>query len=151
MNTRRTCTSRTVRGLGAYSPLALEQNSPIWKPRSQPPLSHHGFPKRLELLRKDLGKIWSVPRGCYAPKLGSSNEINQGSIRNPSIGGRPQSLGDQDQAQRWTKQVSMIPTNKSEPKHFGIEGTSHAQKTNENSSKKETKIQRATNQESTQL
>jgi hypothetical protein len=78
MNTRRTCTSRTVRGLWADSPPALEQNSPRWKPRSQHPLSHHGSPKRLELLRKDLGKMWSVPRGCYAPKLGSSNESKCG-------------------------------------------------------------------------
>jgi hypothetical protein len=69
--------SRTVRGLGADSPPALEQNSPGWKPRSQPPLSQHGSPKRLELLRKDLGKMWSVPRGCYAPNLGSSNELNR--------------------------------------------------------------------------
>jgi hypothetical protein len=30
----------------------------------------------------------------------------------------------------------MIPTNKSEPKHLRIEGTSSAQKSNENSSKK---------------
>jgi hypothetical protein len=30
----------------------------------------------------------------------------------------------------------MIPTNKSEPKHLGIEGTSRARKTDENSSKK---------------
>jgi hypothetical protein len=30
----------------------------------------------------------------------------------------------------------MIPTNKSEPKHLGIEGTRHAQKSNENSSKR---------------
>jgi hypothetical protein len=30
----------------------------------------------------------------------------------------------------------MIPTNKSEPKHLRIKGTSRAQKTNENSSKK---------------
>jgi hypothetical protein len=34
------------------------------------------------------------------------------------------------------KQLSMIPTNKSEPKHLGIEGTSRAQKTDKNSSKK---------------
>jgi hypothetical protein len=34
------------------------------------------------------------------------------------------------------KQLSMIPTNKTEPKHLGIEGTSRAQKTNKNSSKK---------------
>jgi hypothetical protein len=75
-NTRRTLTSRTVRGLQADSPPALEQNSPRWKTRSQPPVSHHGSPKRLELLRKDLGEKWTVPRGCYAPKLGSSNEPN---------------------------------------------------------------------------
>jgi hypothetical protein len=30
----------------------------------------------------------------------------------------------------------MFPTNKSEPKHFRIEGTSHARKSNENSSKR---------------
>jgi hypothetical protein len=30
----------------------------------------------------------------------------------------------------------MIPTNKTEPKHLRIEGTSHARKTDENSSKK---------------
>jgi hypothetical protein len=30
----------------------------------------------------------------------------------------------------------MIPTKKSEPKHLRIEGTSHARKTDENSSKK---------------
>jgi hypothetical protein len=34
------------------------------------------------------------------------------------------------------KQLSMIPTNKSESKHLGIEGTSRAQKTDKNSSKK---------------
>jgi hypothetical protein len=34
------------------------------------------------------------------------------------------------------KQLSMISTNKSELKHLRIEGTSHAQKTDENSSKK---------------
>jgi hypothetical protein len=76
-NTRRTHTSRTVCVLQAASPPAHEQNSLKWKPRSQPPLSHHGSPKRLELLRKDLGEKWSVPRVCYAPKLGSSNEISR--------------------------------------------------------------------------
>jgi hypothetical protein len=30
----------------------------------------------------------------------------------------------------------MVPTNKFEPKHLRIKGTSHARKTNENSSKK---------------
>jgi hypothetical protein len=40
-------------------------------------LSVHGSPKRLKLLRKDLGKTWSIPRGCYAPKLGSSNKLNR--------------------------------------------------------------------------
>jgi hypothetical protein len=61
---------------------------------------------------------------------------NLGSNRNPSIGGRTRSLGDQNQAQRCTKQLSMIPTNKSEPKHHKIEGIIHARKTDENSSKK---------------
>jgi hypothetical protein len=43
---------------------------------------------------------------------------------------------DQDQAQGCTRQLSMILTNKSEPKHLRIEGTSSVRKTNENSSKK---------------
>jgi hypothetical protein len=34
----------------------------------------------------------------------------------------------------------MIPTNKSKPKHLRIEGTSHARKSNENSSKKTRKL-----------
>jgi hypothetical protein len=60
---------------------------------------------------------------------------NLGSNRNPSIGGRIRSLGDQDQAQRCTKQLSMIPTNECETKHLIIERTSHARKTDENISK----------------
>jgi hypothetical protein len=36
----------------------------------------------------------------------------------------------------------MIPTNKSEPKHLRIEGTSRARKSKENSSKKTQKSQR---------
>jgi hypothetical protein len=35
----------------------------------------------------------------------------------------------------------MTPTNKSEPKHHKIEGTSRTQKSNENSLKKDTKNQ----------
>jgi hypothetical protein len=65
-----------------------------------------------------------------------SSTKNLWSNRNPSIGGRIRSLVDQDQAQRFTRQLSMIPTNKSEPKHLRIEGTSRARKTNKNSSKK---------------
>jgi hypothetical protein len=58
-----------------------------------------------------------------------------GPNRNPSIGVRTRSLGDQDQAQRCTRQLSIIPTNKFEPKHLRIKGTSRARKSNENSSK----------------
>jgi hypothetical protein len=54
-----------------------EQNSPNLKPQARAHLSIHGSPKRLELLRKDLGDMWSVPRGCYAPKLEPSNELNR--------------------------------------------------------------------------
>jgi hypothetical protein len=82
-------------------------------------------------------KTWILKRtkslGIESPP---NSTKNQGSNRNPSIGGRPRNLGNQDQAQRCTKQLSMIPTNKSEPKHLRIEGTSRARKTNENSSKK---------------
>jgi hypothetical protein len=56
--------------------------------------------------------------------------------RNPSIGGRTRSLEDQDQAQRGTRQLSMILTNKFKPTHLRIKGTSRARKTDENSSKK---------------
>jgi hypothetical protein len=61
---------------------------------------------------------------------------NLGSNQNPSIGGRILSLGGQDQAQRCKRQLSMIPTNKFEPKHLGIKETSRTRKTDENSSEK---------------
>jgi hypothetical protein len=61
---------------------------------------------------------------------------NLGPNRNPSIGGRTRSLGDQDQAQRCTRQLSMIPTNKFEPKRLRIKGKTRARKTDKNSSKK---------------
>jgi hypothetical protein len=54
-----------------------EQNSPSFKPRSQPFLPIPRSPKWLELLRKNLRKMCSVPRGCYAQKLGSSNELDR--------------------------------------------------------------------------
>jgi hypothetical protein len=83
------------------------------------------------------------PRTCVLrqPKLPGIEMVpkptkNLGSNRNPSIGGRTRSLGDQDQAQRCTRQLSMIPTNKFEPKQLRIKGTSRARKTDENSSKK---------------
>jgi hypothetical protein len=66
----------------------------------------------------------------------SNSTKNLGSNRNPSIEGRTRSLGDQDQAQICTKQLSMIPIKKSELKHLRIKGTSRARKTDENSSKK---------------
>jgi hypothetical protein len=58
-------------------PARNKQNNPNFKSRSQPLLPIHGSPKRLELLRKDLGEMSSVPRGCYAPKFWSSNELNR--------------------------------------------------------------------------
>jgi hypothetical protein len=45
------------------------------KMRSQPLVSIRGSPKRLELLRQDLGEMSSVPGGCYDPKLEPSNEL----------------------------------------------------------------------------
>jgi hypothetical protein len=116
-----------------------EQSSSSPKMRSQPLLSIHGSPKRLELLRKDLGEMWSIPRRCYTQKLETSNKLNWwesnrnralpkslGSNRNPLIGGRIQSLRHHDQAQRCPRKLSMIPTNKLEPKHFRSEGTRRA-------------------------
>jgi hypothetical protein len=86
----KTCTRKNTRRtrhqiclLLADCPCALgelstrhENTSPNSKMRGQPLLSIHGSPKRLELLRKDLGEMWSVPRRCYTPKLESSNELN---------------------------------------------------------------------------
>jgi hypothetical protein len=82
-------------------------------------------------------KTWVLKR-TKSPGIESSpnSTKNLGSNRNPSIGDRTRSLGDQDQAQRCTKELSMIPTNKSKPKHLRIEGTSRARKTDENSLKK---------------
>jgi hypothetical protein len=82
-------------------------------------------------------KTWVLKRP-KSPEIESppNSTKNQGSNRNPSIRDRTRSLGDQDQAQRCTKQLSMIPTNKSEPKHLKIEGTSRTRKTDENISKK---------------
>jgi hypothetical protein len=61
-------------------------------------------------------KTWVIKRtktpGIESPP---NSTKNLGSNRNPSIEGRIRSLGDQDQAQRCTGQLSMIPTNKSEP------------------------------------
>jgi hypothetical protein len=52
-NTDRTDSPRPRSGRSARH----EQNSPRFKPRSQPLLPFHGFPKRLEQLRIDLGTI----------------------------------------------------------------------------------------------
>jgi hypothetical protein len=48
-------------------------------------------------------------------------------------------IKEMSQAQRCTKQLSMIPTNESGPKHLRIKGTIFARKTDENSSKKSRK------------
>jgi hypothetical protein len=92
---------------------------------------------------------WSTCRRCYAYEFLASKLLNRevsrfyrtlpkskGSDRNPSIGGQIRSLRGHDQAQKCTRQLCMIPTNKSESKHLRIEGTSRARKSNENSSKK---------------
>jgi hypothetical protein len=82
-------------------------------------------------------KTWVLKR-TKSPRIESPHNItkNLESNKNPSIGGRILSLGGQDQAQRCTRQLSVIPTNKSEPKHLRIEGTSCTRKTDKNSSKK---------------
>jgi hypothetical protein len=79
------------------------------------------FYDEIVMIRDENRPSWTA--GCF---------VVLGSNQNPSIGGQTQSLGDQDQAQRCTKQLSMIPTNKSESKHLRIEGTSRARKTDEN-------------------
>jgi ribosomal protein L27 len=90
---------------------------------------------------KDLGMLCpktQVLKRTKSPRIESppNSTKNLGFNRDPSIGGRIRSLEGQDQAQRCTRKLSMIPTNKSEPKHLRIEGTSYARKTDENSSKK---------------
>jgi hypothetical protein len=52
-------------------------SNPSLKSKEPNHLPVHGSPKRLKLLTKDLGKVWSIPRGCYVPKHGSSNELNR--------------------------------------------------------------------------
>jgi hypothetical protein len=51
-------------------------SSPSLKLQEPNHLSVHGSPKRIELLRKDLAEMKTVPRGCYAPKLEPLNELN---------------------------------------------------------------------------
>jgi hypothetical protein len=53
------------------------QSSLSLKMRSQPLVSIHGSPNQLNLLRHDLGEMWSVPSRFYAPKLEPSNELNR--------------------------------------------------------------------------
>jgi hypothetical protein len=60
------------RGANRRGNISLKTNS-----RAPYHLSFQGSPKRLKLLRKDLGKMWSVPRASYAPKHGSSNNLNR--------------------------------------------------------------------------
>jgi hypothetical protein len=82
-------------------------------------------------------KTWVLKRtkmpGIESPPNSTKNLVSN---RKPSIRGRTRSLGDQDQAQRCTGQLSLIPTNKFEPKHLRIKGTSRTRKTDKNSSKK---------------
>jgi hypothetical protein len=93
----------------------------------------------VEALEERFGEDVKRPQGMLCPKTWVLKQPkspgiesppkptkNLGSNRNPSIGGRTQSLGDQDQAQRCTRQLSMIPTNKLETKHLRIKGTSRA-------------------------
>jgi hypothetical protein len=78
-NPRPTGSTRTVRTYQADCPPGAdrrENSSPRANPRAPYHLSFQGSPKQLKLLRKGLGKMWSIPMGCYAPKLVSSNEIN---------------------------------------------------------------------------
>jgi hypothetical protein len=108
---------------------------------------HHvrNIPRGIDRLSENLlGVLYSQTREhSGTPKLKSPGiesppkpTKNLGPNRNPSIGGRTRSLRDQDQAQRCTRQLSMIPTNRFEPKHLRIKGTSRARKTDENNSKK---------------
>jgi hypothetical protein len=82
-------------------------------------------------------KIWDLK---WAKSSGIESQLSS----TKKLGFQPKSfnrrpnpkIGGQDQAQRCTRHLSMIPTNKSEPKHLRIEGTRCAWKSDENSSKK---------------
>jgi hypothetical protein len=78
-NPRPTGSTQTVRTYQADCPPGANRRGssmPRAKTRSPYHISFHGSPKQLKLLRKDLGKMCSVSRGCYDPRLGSSNELN---------------------------------------------------------------------------
>jgi hypothetical protein len=70
----------TVRTRHADSPRGANRrgsSSPRANSTTPYHLSFHGSPKWLKPLRKDLRKMLSVPRGYYAPKLKSSNNLNR--------------------------------------------------------------------------
>jgi hypothetical protein len=135
------------RATGAQS-VGPELNSPSTETRRRPSLSLHGSPKRLELLRKDLGSCKvsigeAMPQNLSLKRTKSlgiesppSSTKKLGSNRNPSTGGLIWRLRGHDQAQRCTRQLSIIPYIKSEPKHLRIKGTSHTRKSNKKISKK---------------
>jgi hypothetical protein len=79
---------------------------------------------------------WKPCSSCWSFHL-LREEFLLAPIHSPLSGSsyRSFSLRGHDQAQRCTRQLSMIPTTKSEPKHLRTEGTSCARKSNENSSK----------------
>jgi hypothetical protein len=69
--------TKWTQGLADCPHLPCGQRCSSSKTRSQPLLSIHGSLKWLELLRKDLGEMWSVCRGCCARKLEPLNELNR--------------------------------------------------------------------------
>jgi hypothetical protein len=120
---------------------AHEQNLANSKTASQLHLSIHGSPKWLHGLRQDFVERWSISTRCYAQKLGASNQLNHrestnhraqplayGSNRNPWLGGQIWRLRGQDQAQRCTRHLSMIPLKKFEHKQLRIDESSHTRK-----------------------
>jgi hypothetical protein len=96
-----------------------------------------------------LRKVCSVPRGCYAPKHGSSNKLNRRELnRNraqPKTYGPTKILQSEAEFKVWGVKIKhkdargnypWSPPTNSYPKHLRIKGISHTRKTDKNSSKK---------------
>jgi hypothetical protein len=85
-------------------------------------------------------KTWALKRTKSLGIESQPSSTKRLGFQPKSFNRRPiRNFRDHDQAQRCTRKLSMIPSNKFEPKHLKIEGTRSSRKSNENSSKEHEK------------
>jgi hypothetical protein len=132
------------RGLSAKSTRTVRiwTETKISNSREHLPKVVTGSPKRLELLRQDLGEKICVTRWCYAPKFLVSNSLqrresritrtqpwtNNSTQRSSNRGGFPTFDGSRSSTKRH-RHSPMIPSKKSEEKPSQIRGINRRTKT----------------------